>query len=554
MDEINDKAIKLINRAENAFGRKTTWKTLWEDCSDYFYPEVGNFHNVRVRGQAGRKVDNIERYTNKGLRALRKFASGMFSNLVSGDWFKLKDANERLMEDDEVQEYFLKINRIFKNRLADSNFDEMITNSFMSDGAFGMSNIYAEWDNDDRNINITSIPIPEYAVEENHMHKVDTVYRKFKYNPKQAIQAFGKENVSDELKKMLDNEDERNTKIDFYQCVYPNNEYNGTEESKDKPWKSVYIDAKHKTIVSEKGYDIFPFAPCRFYNKETELYGRSPAMEALADIKALNMLKRDYLKAVDIEVDPQWLVPMNEKAVGKIRNVSGAFIYWDTRRSTNKPERVKYEGKSQLAINNIEIFQQGIDESFFLPLFDFLRGHQNMTATEVSKRADISLSLIAMPVKRQESEKIRPLMERIFYLLRENAPEFPEPPQIVIEESEGLNITFLGKLSLIAEQLESRSVMQFLGLAGDVAQFNPNIIDNIDFDKVMRREARRMNIPSNFLRDKEDVEEMRKARQQQKQQMMEMEMANKSADIASKTTKKPESGSPLDKLQEEMNV
>ena len=55
--------------------------------------------------------------------------------------------------------------------------------------------------------------------------------------------------------------------------------------ARGKPIASVYYHADSKHLLSESGFDDFPFMVPRFVKDSVSTYGRSPAMNALPDVK-----------------------------------------------------------------------------------------------------------------------------------------------------------------------------------------------------------------------------------------------------------------------------
>lgn len=539
-------AESIIQRSEALFRQKAVWKNIWQEVSDYSYPTVSNIETKRTRGEKR----NQYKYTNRGVKNNRIFASGIYSYLIKGNWFKFRESNTSIMEEEDVQEFFVDVNRIIANELQRSNFNLEIHNSFQADGAFGISNVYTNWDNEEDKLSFSNIALNEYAIAENNNGYIDTVFRKFKFTARQAVQEFGKDNLPDGLVDLA-NSEKQDEKFEFIHAVYPRSDYDNTKaDSKEKPFASIYICVDGVKLVSESGYDTMPYAVNRFYKFENEVYGRSPAMEALADLKNLDLLKKNWLKSVDMEVDPPWLVP-DDDSTSLIRNQSGAIIYFNANRPNGKPERLPYEGRSQMTLEAKQEMDRVIDESFYIPLFQTLKDHRNMTATEVNERVEESITMIAPAIERIQNEKIAKIMRRAYGLLQNNG-KLPIPPPILQEQGHGLQIDFLGKLSLVVEQLESMSVRDLVMNTMNIAQANQQVLDVINWDELIRSEAVRLNVPNNLINNKEELEQIRGARQEAMQKQQQAEEMSRMADVVSKTQNKTEDGSPLQQIQNEL--
>ena len=61
-------------------------------------------------------------------------------------------------------------------------------------------------------------------------------------------------------------------------------------------------------LAPEGGFTSFPYSIARYVTAPEEIYGRSPAMTALADIKMLNEMSKTDIRAVHKLVDPPILL------------------------------------------------------------------------------------------------------------------------------------------------------------------------------------------------------------------------------------------------------
>jgi hypothetical protein len=58
----------------------------------------------------------------------------------------------------------------------------------------------------------------------------------------------------------------------------------------DDKWGSYYIALKERVMMSEGEYSTFPYSISRYSTSPEEVFGRGPAMQALADVKRLNKI------------------------------------------------------------------------------------------------------------------------------------------------------------------------------------------------------------------------------------------------------------------------
>jgi hypothetical protein len=109
--------------------------------------------------------------------------------------------------------------------------------------------------------------------------------------------------------KMYENQ-EFDKEVELLHCVYPRDDVDkGKKAATMLPVASVYIDEKEKHVLAEGGFDEMPYMVSRWSKTVGEVFGRSPAMTALPDIKMLQEIMKTTIKAAQKIVDPPLLVP-----------------------------------------------------------------------------------------------------------------------------------------------------------------------------------------------------------------------------------------------------
>jgi hypothetical protein len=79
---------------------------------------------------------------------------------------------------------------------------------------------------------------------------------------------------------------------------------------------------------------------------------------------------------------------------------------------------------------------------------------------------------------------------------------------------------------------EARDTMEVFAVAGQIAQFDPSVMDNLDADEGLRVIAGARRAPQKILKQKDEVEEIRKAKAQAQTAQMGMAGAQQGAQIA----------------------
>lgn len=78
---------------------------------------------------------------------------------------------------------------------------------------------------------------------------------------------------------------------------------------------------------------------------------------------------------------------------------------------------------------------------------------------------------------------------------------------------------------------ELRGIIETANFAVGVSPVNPEILDNVDFDKLISRVAKLSGAPMDLIKSSVTVKKIRDARAQQQQQLAQMEMARQQSEI-----------------------
>jgi hypothetical protein len=76
----------------------------------------------------------------------------------------------------------------------------------------------------------------------------------------------------------------------------------------------------------------------------------------------------------------------------------------------------------------------------------------------------------------------------------------------------------------------------FLGMVGQMASFVPTVLDKLNSDDIVDRQADMHNVPPSIVRSPEEVAVIRQQRAQQQAQMAQMQQLNAAAQIGKTAT------------------
>src|ERR1043165_5430963 len=92
------------------------------------------------------------------------------------------------------------------------------------------------------------------------------------------------------------------------------------------PYASYYVCCATNDVIEEGGFRTFPYAVGRYDLNPGEVYGRSPCMTILPDVKMLNEMNRTTIQAAQLQVLPP-LLAHRDGILDAIRLTPAAINY-----------------------------------------------------------------------------------------------------------------------------------------------------------------------------------------------------------------------------------
>lgn len=525
------RAEDLLARLKELESRRSLWESHWNEVAQYVLPRKQDIWRTVQPG--AKKTTQLMDST--GVDSNLKLASHLLGNLCPNDqrWFALRARNPALNELEAVSTWMHEATSRIHEEIAISNYGVEIFELFLDLGCFGTGDLNIE-EGEKTTLNFRNWTIRDIFVAENRWGLVDTVFRKFEYTARQAIQHFGVEAVSEDIRKADRAADQRDTKFEFVHIVMPRiDRQAGKIDRLNKPFASIYVELKAKAIISEGGYDEMPHCVPRFTKASGEVYGRSPGMFALPEMKMLNVMCRTTIKGAQKKVDPTMLVS-SEANLHPLRAIPGGIMYYDPSpiRGGGKPEPLLTGGDPGLGIDMEELRRQKIERAFFVDLFLMIsQSDQRMTATEVIERVEERVTVLGPTLGRLIADLFNPLVHRCLGILGRAGQLPPLPPEM---EGQDYDIEYISKLALAMKLMETRAVTNTLAVTAPLLAADPMLMDNIEGDETFRGIARRMGMAPPFIRSIERRDELRALRAEKQQQAEALAAAGQVAEAAGK--------------------
>lgn len=500
---MSDEANTLINDYQHLWGAQGNFRALWNQSSQFVLPANDNFIGTFAEGVNR----NTRIFDSTGVIANERFAAAMEAILTprSQIWHKLKADDESLEDVPAVQNYMDEVNKIlFAARYhPEAAFASQTDECYMSLGAFGNNLLFVD-EATGHSLRYRAIPLSELVWSLNHQGMVDTMYRKFQYTAKQAVEHWGRENVPKQVANVLATNQYR--EFDFLHCIRPSQDWKPyAYGDKGKKFESWYIHLGDKSVLEKGAYRTFPCAVGRYRVAPREHYGRGPATTCLPDVRTANEMVKTGLRAGQKAVDPPILIA-EESVLNNFNQRPGANNYGMVTQD-GKPLAIpfKTEGNFELAEKLLEGTRATIRDTFLNTLFQILVQNPNMTATEALLRAQEKGELIAPAMGRQQSEFLGPLIHREIDILSE-AGMLPPPPMELVRSKRGMRIEYTSPMARALRAEEGTSIMNTISDIAQMANLDKSVLYVVDFHDAAREMATIRGMPAKLLRSEDQVQ------------------------------------------------
>tara|TARA_R110000851_G_scaffold104536_1_gene222223 strand:- start:1069 stop:2712 length:1644 start_codon:yes stop_codon:yes gene_type:complete len=531
----SEQVIHLVKRKNKLKAQRGTWESHWQDLTNFVLPNESDFNLKRSKGD--KRTTLV--YDSTGIHANEMLAAGLHGMLTNpaSNWFSLrvKDSMDNFADNAEAKQWLEETTNVILAELSapDVAFPSHIHEYYLSLCSVGTACMFVGEPTTREGISFRSIHIDEIFIAENADGIVDTVFRIFKMTVRQIVQKWGEKSLSPRIQRMYEKK-EFDKEVELFHCVYPRDDVDkGKKAATMLPVASVYIDEKEKHVLAEGGFDEMPYMVGRWSKTVGEVFGRSPAMTALPDIKMLQEIMKTTIKAAQKVVDPPLLVP-DDGVLGPVRTIPGGLNYYRAS-SGARIEPLLTGGNIGLSYEMMNDLRERIRTTFFLDQLQF-QGAPRMTATEVVERTERTLRLLGPTLGRLQSEFLGPMIERIYGVLS-RAGRLPEPPESISELE--LKIEYVSPLARAQRQTETQGIMRTLEFVGPIAGMDPQAAQIIKGADTVRHIAELNGVPPMLLKSDDDLMAEMQAQQQAQaaqQQMMQgaevMDMMQKGADVA----------------------
>lgn len=348
-----------------------------------------------------------------------------------------------------------------------------------------------------------------FYIARNSDGEIDMVAILHEWTAKEAIEEYGKENISDDIARDLSLGTSLNTTYNFIQLIYPKTPFGEKYDvlKGGKPYGDITVEEKTGKVVRVSGHIQFPFSIPRFFTASDDIYGRSPAMTGMAAIKSVNMLRKTYLDAGMRAIKPALFI--NALINKPISTESGALNYvpnFDPNSIWTYPSPTNFAVGKDLTV---EILEE-LKHAFYIDVFQAIDQGKYMTAVEITERTKQKSESIGSVVSRLQYEFSQKVILQVLNLLIENG-EIEDVPAEAAGHT--IEITYESGIDAMLRQGIASKTMHFMGQSMQVAQayqMNTDLNNIINMEEVLKTLADCNMLPAKYFNSPEKIEELRK--------------------------------------------
>ncbi len=525
----------------------------WTELSRHIQPRLGRFF-VTDRNRGGQRHNAI--YDSTGTRANRVLSAGMMAGMTSParPWFRLTTADPDLAESHGARLWLSDVRRIMLDVFQRSNAYRSLQGMYEELGCFGTSASLVLPDFEKVQHYYPST-VGEFAIATDHKGRVNTFYRELQMRVGNIVAEFGRENCTPTVRNLYDR-GQIDAWVTIVHAIEPRADRDPTmRDSKNMPFSSCYFEegANPGKYLRESGFREFRVVAPRWHATGGDIYGYSPGMEALGDVKQLQHEQLRKAQAIDYQTKPPIALPTSAK--GQEHDLlPGGVSYFDAA-TPHAGARSMFETRLDLnyLLQDIQDVRGRINGAFYADLFLMLAQapNTNMTATEVAERHEEKLLMLGPVLERLHNELLDPLIALTFSDLMEAGAVPPPPPEL---DGQAVRVEFVSMLAQAQRAVGTGATDRFVANLGTVATFKPDVLDKFNSDKWVDAYSDSLGIDPELIVADKEVALIRQQRAEAQQAAEAAAMADQAAGTVQKLGGAPTQGGASNALNDVMSL
>lgn len=481
----------VLGRYERAKSRRSSWEAHWRECYDYAMPQRDGALSGTTPG--AKKTDKL--FDGTAPDAVDQLAASLMSELTPpwSRWFDLVPGPD--LTDDQAARLSGPLDEAaaaIQSHFDRSNFAVEIHQCFLDLVTVGTASLlFEEAALGERSaFQFTAVPLGEAVLEEGSSGLLDTSFRRSEFSEDALKARYPKASViSDHA---VGETDQGDRKYAVLEAVIPDRE-------RGYAYRALLVEGPD---ISDGGSELAsgsfaasPFINFRWMKAPGEIYGRSPVMKALPDIKTANKVVELVLKNATIAVTGIWQA--DDDGVlnpATVKLLPGTII----------PKAVGSSGLTPLtAPGNFDVSNLVLDDlraRIRQSLLADKLGQVNapkMTATEVLERSAEMARQLGATYGRLQAELMFPLVKRAVAILQRRG----DIPDFLIDGHE-VDVQIVSPIAMHRRRADTQLAMQWFET---LALFGPEAAQIVKPQEAARWLAKAFRVPDSLLKTPDEM-------------------------------------------------
>jgi Bacteriophage head to tail connecting protein len=501
----NEAADKLVGTLAAMRNDRQPWWEHWREVADYVMPR--RYVWLQSVNETSRvKSRNPYILDATATTAARVLASGMMNGVTSPGrpWFKLR-VSGFAEDDDEVNRWTEEVTRRLMMIMAESNFYNCMSTLYLDLVVFGTATMLIYEDRESV-IRCYNSALGEFYIAQSSRQQVNTFARELNYKVHQVVERWGLDNCSPRVQAdwrkggaALQNN------VHLCHLIEPN--IGADTVAKSFKFRETYWEkgAEKGNVLARTGFHEFPGVAARWELLGNDVYGSSPAMDALGDIIQLQHETKAKAKGLDYMNEPPMLVDVQLQNRPNALMPRGITYVSGINNIGAKPAYQVQPPINEMTMDLREI-QSRIKDMFHNPLFNMISQLDTVrTASEIDARKEEKLVLLGPVLQRFENEALDPAIARIFNIaLRSKL--LPEPPESIANTD--IEIQYVSILSAAQRAVGVAPVERLLGVIGNIAAVYPKATTIPNWEELLYNYGRNVGVAASDINSPKKAAEL----------------------------------------------
>jgi len=522
---MSDLATRLLDEYAPLAAERTQQEERWDELGAVCFPASGSISSSRhpIAGSQPDRARVAMNYDGTAMRSCNILATGQASRItpMGARWMVLRPPSH-LAGNQQALNWYARCTEILALKLSQSNFYNRAFECYQQRGGYGISALEVTSGTAGRGLHFRAIPVGTFAVAENSLDEIDTIFREYFRTPAQMAHQYGYDQLPKDTKAKFDDAATRHKKTEkILHCIRPRQDRDPRRmDGANKPIASIHIHTDLRTILFESGFDSCPVAVSRWQTHPLNPYGWGPGDYALPEAYQANFAEQLIDYVAEKLANPPILYPAGMK--DDIAFGPGGMTSFDPQLPADAQPREWMTGaRYDVAKDRAEAKKKAIESAFFTSLFNAISQlPADATATQVNAIVSESRELFHPIYSNMVREFHTPVLRRCFSMLLSQGEMPPPPPSVIGQDELGRfiadpDVEYISAMAMALEQTHLSRFAEILSILQPLAALDPTWLRALDPESIPAHLIRSAGLPvTAFLRTPEQLAAIAQQEQQ----------------------------------------